>query len=175
MVDDLCMIHLQREDGTIEAQLSPWVEPMQLQTVAKMLWDKLPADAFEIQVEDVARIGTVTGVLAGYYASEVVLVATSTGVDESVIRKWFSEQLITPSRTRSRVLQGPNASQGLPNAVVEQLINAYLVRAEAQRGMIWYELAHDRLIDPILENNAAWFQAHQRQPLRWPWFRGKAR
>ena len=36
------------------------------------------------------------------------------------------------------------------------LTDAHLVRAESRRGATWYELAHDRLIEPVKEDNARW-------------------
>ena len=41
---------------------------------------------------------------------------------------------------------GETESAGLENTVIDDLVNAHLVRAEARRNMTWYELAHDRLI-----------------------------
>lgn len=62
-------------------------------------------------------------------------------------------------------------SEGLPNAVVEDLLDAHLIRAEKRAGATWYELAHDRLIQPVLERNAAWLDANlqpfQRQAALW--------
>ena len=69
------------------------------------------------------------------------------------------------------MLQGEGQSQGLDNRAIRQLINAYLVRAEKRRGATWFELAHDRLIEPIRNDNAAWSAAHlsqlQRQADLW--------
>ena len=36
------------------------------------------------------------------------------------------------------------------------LTDAHLVRAESRRGATWYELSHDRLIEPVKEDNARW-------------------
>ena len=43
----------------------------------------------------------------------------------------------------------------LPNVAADQLVSLYLVRTEETRGGIWYELAHDRFIDPVLRSNEA--------------------
>jgi WD40 repeat protein len=39
-------------------------------------------------------------------------------------------------------------------------VNTHLVRAEQRAGAVWYELAHDRLIEPLRTNNTAWRDAH---------------
>src|SRR5256885_11859523 len=72
-------------------------------------------------------------------------------------------QLITPQDIRGQVLQGEGQSQGLDNRAIRALIDAYLVRAEKRRGATWFELAHDRLIEPIRKDNAAWNAAHLSQ------------
>lgn len=44
-------------------------------------------------------------------------------------------------------------------------------RREQRRGATWFELAHDRLIEPVRTDNAAWREAHftpmQRQAALW--------
>ena len=69
------------------------------------------------------------------------------------------------------MLQGHEESQGLENRAITPLVDAHLVRAEKRRGATWFELAHDRLIEPVRQNNAAWYQANlsalQRQAALW--------
>src|SRR5262249_33707617 len=54
----------------------------------------------------------------------------------------------------------PRQTRGLPEPVIQELIDAFLVRAEDRRGSTWYELAHDRLIEPVREDNSEWRQRH---------------
>ncbi len=62
-------------------------------------------------------------------------------------------------------------SQGLDNRAIAPVVDAHLVRAENRRGATWYELAHDRLIEPVRSNNTDWFEQHlspmQRQAGLW--------
>ncbi len=99
------------------------------------------------------------------------MVAANTGVSERSIREWFDRRLITPQGIRGQVLQAQGQSEGLDNRAIWPLIDAYLVRAEKRRGATWFELAHDRLIDPVRDDNAAWRAAHlstlQRQADLW--------
>jgi hypothetical protein len=44
----------------------------------------------------------------------------------------------------------------MPNAVVEELVNRHLIRGEQRGGARWYELTHDRFIQPILDSNQRW-------------------
>jgi len=171
LVDDLRQVLVQRPDGEMEPQPGPYVEPVQLQVVCYRLWQNLTPDDREITTDDVASIGDVNQSLGEYYDERVASVAEETGVSERAIREWFGERLITPSGIRSQVLMELGQSGGLDNPAIRLLEDAHLVRSEKRRGATWFELAHDRLLEPVQASNAAWFQAHlsllQRQAALW--------
>ena len=89
---------------------------------------------------------------------------------ERNIRRWFGEELITRG-IRVQRLREPRQSGGLDNALIEKLIDAHLVRGETRASATWYELAHDRLIEPVLHDNQQWFAAHlskvEQRALQW--------
>jgi hypothetical protein len=171
LVDDLRRVRVQQPDGSTEEQIGIHVEPVQLQVVCRRLWDRLPEGETQIVAADVEAVGDVDTALAAYYAERVAGIAAETGVAERLIRDWCDGQLITEQGIRGQVLQGPEASQGLDNRAIWPLVDAHLVRAEKRRGATWFELAHDRLIEPVRANNAAWRMAHlhplQRQAALW--------
>lgn len=171
LVDDLRRVRVQRPDGTFAEQLGPHIEPVQLQVVCYRLWDQLPAEATIIHAADVASVGNVDTVLADYYAASIATAVQATGVSERAIRDWFEEELITAQGVRGQVLRGGEQSQPITDQAIRLLIDAHIVRAEERRGARWFELAHDRLIEPIRQNNAAWREAHlsslQRQADLW--------
>ena len=68
-------------------------------------------------------------------------------------RQWVDEKLITPDGIRNQVLRGARQSEGLDSALVQKLVATHLMRSEKRGGATWYELAHDRLIEPIRDNN----------------------
>ncbi len=158
LVNDLRWIQVQRADGTMEQQLGPYVEPVQLQVVCLRLWDQLPDGAKQIEESDIVGVGSVDEALAGYYADSVSAAAKTTGEQERIIRDWVGRQLITEQGVRSQVLMEQGRSRGLVNSTIRLLEDAHLVRADERRGMTWFELSHDRLIEPIRVNNAAWFR-----------------
>ncbi len=160
MVDDLRRAQIQRPDGTLEAQLGPYVEPVQLQVVAYRLWDSLAAEDDSINKDDLTALGDVGQALADYYAGRVARIAAETGVSERAIREWFDRKLITEQGIRGQVLMGIAHSEGLDNRAVGAVENAHLIRGDKRGGATWYELAHDRLIEPVRANNAAWFKAN---------------
>jgi tetratricopeptide (TPR) repeat protein len=171
LINDLRQVRVQRAEGTTEEQLGLYVEPVQLQVVCRRLWERLALDATQIGAENVEAVGDVDSALEGYYAEQVLAIAGATGVQERAIREWFDRQLITEQGIRGQVLQRPEESQGLANRAIMPLVDAHLVRAEKRRGATWFELAHDRLIEPVRKNNATWYQTNlsalQRQAALW--------
>lgn len=171
LIDDLRRVRVQQPDGSVEEQLGTAVEPVQLQVVCYRLWEHLPAGASEISEQDIAALGDVNSALADYYAERVAAAASSTGLRERHIRDWVEQHLITEQGIRGQVLQQADQSEGLDNQAIALLIDAHLVRAENRRGAIWYELTHDRLIEPIRASNAAWREIHltmlQQQAALW--------
>ena len=161
LIDDLRKVRVQRRTTTAE-ELGTDVEPVQLQVVCRQLWSSLDADATTIGVDDVAALGRVDDALADFYVQQVRTVADRTGATEREIRTWFDEELISESGFRAQVLEGPGQHGA---DVLRELENAHLVRAERRRGTEWYELSHDRLIDPIRASNRAW-REHQLSPLQ---------
>jgi Tol biopolymer transport system component len=168
---DLRRVRVQCLDGTMEEQGGDYVEPVQLQVVCHRLWQKLPLGATQVVEADVEAVGDVDSALAGYYADRVAAIAAETSVSERAIRDWCDRHLITEQGIRGQVLQGQGESQGLANDAIWPLVDAHLVRAEKRRGATWFELAHDRLIEPVRVDNAAWREANlsplQRQADLW--------
>lgn len=171
LVDDLRRVQIQRPDGSIESRPGLYVEPVQLQVVCKRLWQNLAPDSLQITEEDVSKIGDVNQSLREYYADEVAAIAAQSKVPERAIREWINHWLITEQGFRGQVLMGAESSEGLDNSAIRLLEDAHLVRAERRRGATWFELAHDRLIEPVRTDNISWLQAHlsplQRQAALW--------
>ncbi len=171
LVDDLRRVQVQLPDGTLETQLGPYVEPVQLQVVCFRLWEGKAPDDLVLDENDLASVGDVNQSLAEYYALSVAKVAEASGVTERSIREWFERKLITPEGIRGQVRMGAELSDGLPNAAVRKLEDAHIIRAEQRAGQTWYELAHDRLIEPVRQDNRQWFNVHlslfQQQAVLW--------
>ncbi len=168
---DLAAVRVQQPDGSVAVLPGDHVEPVQLQVVCHRLWERLPTGQTEIGPDELEEVGDVDTALRDYYAASVAAAAARSGAPERAIRDWVEGQLITEHGFRSQVLQGPGQSQGLDNRAIRSLVDAHLVRAEQRRGATWYELAHDRLVEPVLADGLAWRQAHlsplQRQAALW--------
>jgi FHA domain len=170
LVDDLRRVRVPALTGEPEEQLGPYIEPVQLQVVCQRLWSAIPVGGSEIGEDAIEDLGDVDSALAAYYGERVKAAAAITGVSERFIRDWIENQLIT-GEFRGQVQKGANLTFELDNKVIEELANAYLIRAEQRRGLTWIELAHDRLIAPVRKDNASWRDEHlesfQRQAALW--------
>ncbi len=160
LLRDLAALQVQQADGSFREQIGHYVEPVQLQVVCRRLWDAMPAGGLSIDCADLKRFGDVTEALAGYYADSVTRVAGGDEASERAVREWFGDALIAAAGIRGQVLKGPEESEGLGNEIIAELLDTHLVRAEQRAGATWYELAHDRLIEPVRQNNAAWRDQH---------------
>jgi len=154
LVDNLRQIHVH---GQSRAKLGEFVEPVQLQVVCYQLWENLKArPPAQITHQDLQELGDVDAALAEFYEGAVARVLAETGESEIGLRDWFERQLITEAGTRGTVYQGPEKTGGMANRTVELLASQFLLRAEIRAGGTWYELVHDRFIEPILGANQAW-------------------
>ena len=168
LINDLRRTIVQRPDGTNETVLGQEIEPVQLQVVCYQLWERLfvsrssEAALIEarISLTDVESSGDVDTALRVYYAAQVAAAAVVGEVGERQIRTWIEKQLITEGGLRSQVIREPEATRRLTNTIILRLVDAHLLRADERRGSIWYELAHDRLITPVHQDNAVWFAAN---------------
>ena len=188
LVNNLRQIHAPKGQGESQtAVLGESVEPVQLQVVCLQLWRELQTksktdkvittdDLVELALgrdNNVAALSDdqkqqlvadyVDGALARFYSQEVKKVTEDrAGRREFDIRRWFEEELITTNGTRNLIAENvDNAQVGrLPTEMVEKLQDRFLVRAENRAGNRWFELVHDRFIDPILQSNQRWRASH---------------
>ena len=156
------------------------IEAILLQVACKRLWQNLPDDRAEIGREDVKAAGNVDSALEAYYNDVVTTVVQELGgqgepVGERRVRRFFSQQLLTPSRTRALVYRDEKTglTGGLPNAAIDILSRSdvNILRRETRGAANWYELSHDRLIPPVLAANEQWEQANlttlQKRAVEW--------
>jgi WD40 repeat protein len=166
LVDNLRQVKGESRLSPETSFLGPYIEPVQLQVVCHRLWANLPDQEDRvIQWEEVEQYGNIDRALTDFYESSLDAAMQESGVGERQLRRWVGQQLITPMSTRDLAMRGPEETAGLPNAAVDVLEGQHLIRADVRAGARWYELAHDRLVDPILQSNQAW-EAARETPLR---------
>jgi tetratricopeptide (TPR) repeat protein len=171
LVADLATMQVQQPGGEFKSQPGPYIEPLQLQVACRSLWQRMAPDCSVIEEADLDSFGDVTRALAEYYECEVAKVAGANELAERSIREWCGGKLVTRGNIRGQVLREEKQSGGLDNVLIQRLIDTHLVRGEQRAGTTWYELSHDRLVEPILRDNERWFAAHlakvQLRALQW--------
>lgn len=160
LTQDLAKIVVQDLDGNKKEKTGNYIEPVQLQVVCSNIWDDFieKKQVTQITKPDIenSQVSNVDAALGQFYAQTVLTIANNKAT-EGKIRLWIENHLITDYGTRGQVLQGPQESQGLPNHFIQDLVDRHLIRAERRLGSTWYEISHDRLVQPILKNNENWF------------------
>jgi len=165
LVKDLAKVRRQLpgEEKATEIE-GPYVEPVQLQAVCTALWQRLSErwgnQLTTILLKDIEEFGDFDAALGAYYASALAKVAETTGASERVIRDWIEEKLITEQGSlRNQSQTGPPVGENVDD-VIRQLTDLYVIRNDQRAGTTWYELTHDRLIDPLCQNNREWRYQH---------------
>ena len=153
LVDDLMLYRVETAEGKINTVPGEFVDPVQLQVVCRSLWLNLPPDVDEITERHLKTFGSVDQALSRFYDDTVKSAANTTGIDEASIRTWFENAFITTVGTRNTVYETPLETAGMKNAVIHEFDDRHLIRAERRAAARWWELTHDRLIDPVRKSN----------------------
>jgi len=167
LVDDLLRVRVYQVTGErseVVEVAGEFVEPVQLQIVCERLWSTLPSGVEIITHEHLRVSGRADSALAEFYDRAVAVAHHETQVSERAIRQWCGESLVTQLRMRGRIPRGERETAGLPNSAVDVLERQHLIRAEPWSGAPWYELTHDRLVEPVLASNQR--DSERRQRLR---------
>jgi tetratricopeptide (TPR) repeat protein len=143
-----------------------FVETVQLQVVCQTLINKLAPNATVITREHLEAYGNLDKALQVFYEDslkeviektrEVLRSKGESELKEGVLRNWFEKKLITPAQTRGLAYRGATHTEGLLNEAVDVLDQAHIIREERRGSGRWYELSHDRFIDPIRTSNKEW-------------------
>jgi len=158
LVQQLLNVRFKRTAKATVETAGEYVEPVQLQVVCQNLWLNMPPDVKIITSDHLQAFGDVEEALKGFYENAIEIAVKKTGVKKGDLRKWFHVKLITPGGTRGIVFRGQKSTGGIPNLAVDVLQDQHIIRAEIRAGARWYELTHDRLIEPILKANDVWLQ-----------------
>jgi len=159
IISDLMMIRVPTVEGDTRWIQGEFVEPLELQVVMRNLWKHLPPNVKVITENHTLDLHISDAALSDFYDSCIHnVVSKSPEISEEMLRNWFEEALITPLGTRAVVFRGQKETAGMPNHVVNEIENQRLIRDESQRGVLFYELTHDRFIRPIQESNRKFSQ-----------------
>jgi hypothetical protein len=158
LVDKLALAKVQSPEREAQWRPAPYVEPFQLQVVCRQLWKDVrhaKGDFLAIEEADVEAHVDVERALSRYYSRSVAELVDRFGVDAGAIRDWFEHNLITEQGFRSQTTTGPVTGAGAAE-VLGRLSEMFLINCDTRGTTTWYELAHDRLIPAVLDNNNEW-------------------
>jgi len=162
LVANLRKVHVQTAAGVKEI-VGEYVEPVHLQVVCQNLWRNRPREFRPFTSDDVKKFADVNQTLRSFYEQAVMVAARKARVGEGKLREWFDTELITSDGTRGLVHRGRERTEGVPNSAVDALDQEHVIRAEPRAGGLWYEITHDRFIEPIRESNRAWAAKRRRR------------
>jgi len=173
-VDNLRRLRTQTPTGEEKWEEGRFVEPVHLQVVCQRLWDKVvKVENRPIALGDVAttkQTSEVDAALSAYYDLEIEQAVRETGVRHRDLRDWIQQKLITRTKIRTKTLREP-ATMGKLDAAVQLLVKRHVLRRDLAGEREWIELAHDRLINPVLKSNEDWREKHlalvQKQAKLW--------
>jgi hypothetical protein len=163
LIERLARTQVQSPGGRIDSKTTPYVEPFHLQVVCRQLWKKMRkesgrrdgGDFDQITVADVEKHVNVDQAMRRYYADSVAEVSEVYAIPESRIRDWFEYELITRQGFRTHSRRGP-VDGPVGQRLLGRLTEMFLVNSTTCGDTTTYELAHDRLIPAVLENNRVW-------------------
>lgn len=158
LVSDLLRFRVETDFGERVEVDGEYVEPVQLQVVCRTLWSELDPEVTEITEEHRRRFGNVDKALSRFYSTAIGAAAERTKIEERELRRWFEKFFITSMNTRGTVYRTPGSTAGMPNSVIDELESRHLIHAEWRARARWYELSHDRLIEPIRVSNHEFFR-----------------
>jgi hypothetical protein len=166
LVSDLLTFRVDTGSGSPLEVEGEFVEPVQLQVSCQSLWAELPPEVDEITEEHLRTFGDVDEVLRRFYDDAVFAAAAAARVRERRLRGWIEDAFITSVGTRNTIYRSSETTATIPNAAIDELENRHLIRAEFRAGARWYELTHDRFIEPIQTSNARFRARVSRRRLR---------
>lgn len=136
----------------------PYVEPVLLQVVCANLWSilsrKSPAGFTRIEASDLDKVRPYNKALSKYYRTAIRAASGRNPDTERAIRDWIERKLLTEQTTRRPTLTLPPVENA--REVVKTLQEQYLIRDDPRPGGVFWELSHDKLVQPIVEDNRVW-------------------
>ncbi|MEO7273502.1 MAG: ATP-binding protein [Vicinamibacterales bacterium] len=166
LVSELQKIQTILPDGRTGEVQGTYVEPVQLQVVCTRLWNSLPESTTRVSPNEVSAARDVHGALGAYYDETVTAIAHQAGTSERQLRDWFGGGLISRRGLRTQATAEAAEAAGVQLALAA-LVEAHLIRQESRLGSKWYELAHDRLIQPVRDSNDRWLATNASDFERW--------
>lgn len=164
IVDELNQIRAVQPDGTVQLRPGEHVELVHLQIVCERLWRSLPPGATVIERSHLELVadnvlgrdfgGFVRNALEAFYGEVVLRVARSAATERHggysiELIKLGCMRFINRDGSRASLIEGSARTGRLPNWIIDQLADLYLLRSDTVGSERWYELSHDLLAETV--------------------------
>lgn len=149
LVDRLRTSEIVNAVGQQSTVVAEDIEPTLLQVVCSHLWEALPENIHIITFRELHIYADVVRTLTEFCGRALTAVADDRGLPVTELRTWLRRTFITELGRKNTVNEGLTSTAGMPNEVVRALENRHVIKAEHRAGSRWYELQHDRLIEPV--------------------------
>jgi predicted acylesterase/phospholipase RssA len=153
LIADLRRLYVDPGDGNRIAIEGQYVEPVHLQVACAALWQELPADVTRIGSEHLREFADVDKILGDFYDRALLEASRESRIGEARLRRLVVRTFITPMGTRGLAYYSSGRVGAIPVAAIEVLERHHVIRGEWRAGARWFEITHDRLIEPIIEAN----------------------
>ncbi len=140
-----------------ETHYGKWVDPLFLQLACHRLWEELPPDSSEIKEKHVRNVNNLDETIAYYYSRALNRICNNNNLRQQGGRSWIGKNLIDIQLKQRRQinLSGYTRFKSEEIELIRDLHRENIL-VETRAGTDVFELAHDRMINPILENNKQW-------------------
>lgn len=149
LIESLRTSEIVDADGQRSTVIAEDIEPTLLQVVCSQLWEALPDDVHIIDSTELHIYADVVRTLADFCGRVVTAIADDRNLSVAEFQSWLQHTFVTERGRKATVDEGLRYTADMPNAVVRALENRHVIKAEHRGGSRWYELQHDRLIEPI--------------------------
>lgn len=164
LIDDMSEIKWRTLENKIMEYPGDTVEPVQLQLIGSSIYDEIKSDVHKengeptvIKDNDLKSICDVNTILENYYQATVYEICGFSRRKEKKLRAWINKHLITTSGTRGTVFRiDAGKEKKFQNDIIDKLLDKHVIVGVERAGARWYELSHDRWIDPIKLSNGKW-------------------
>jgi hypothetical protein len=149
------------------------VDPSQLQIVCQYVERAIlphkvaatPTAPVEIDAADLGGRAGLDRILGDFYRRTIESFPSG---QQSAVRRLCERGLINPNGRRLSLEEGEIAAEfKVSPAMLQQLVDERLLRADARVGSVYYELAHDTLVSPIHAYSDEQRARRNRRRVRW--------
>ncbi len=151
---DLMLDFLRTREERGKTVKTDTVEPSQLQIICQYVEDVLVGsrEGVVVTADDLGGRDGLNSILQDFYRRALAALPDE---HEAAARELCETGLINDSGRRlSREVDEIERGFGVPEEVLDRLVEARLLRAEARTGSRYFEIAHDSLVRPILDHRA---------------------